>query len=333
VIKNKMEALVGDYLNKNIYNKSDVLLIPAETVLKTSHISFLISQDITLGAEDVTSVSSIRLMQEAIQETKLAFETIKLTKAIPLNEIKTKITPFIAQCSLNPNVLSLVSSLETKDEYTYKHSFAVAVISTMIGGWMGLDEETLEDLMISAFLHDVGKLQIPEALLNKTEPLTKEEFLELKRHPEYGYQMICRSEGVSEKLALAALQHHEREDGSGYPAGLKGSELGLLTKIVAVSDVFHAMISKRSYKEALSLFDVMRELASGAYGLYDPMVVRCFISKLMNALIGSKVLLSDGEVAKIILINAHDLLNPLVKKKQKIIDLSKEKELEIIKHI
>lgn len=328
-----MKALVGNYLNKNIYNKLDVLLIPANTVLKNSHITLLISQNIALGIEDVNSVSSIRLMKEAIQETKLAFETIKLNKAIPLSDIKKRITPLIAQLSLNPDLLSLISLMETKDEYTYKHSFAVAVISTMIGGWMGLDEEALEDLMISAFLHDVGKLQIPETLLNKTVPLTKDEFLELKRHPEYGYEMICRSTGVSERLALAALQHHEREDGSGYPAGLKGSELGIGAKIVAVSDVFHAMISKRSYKEALPLFQVMRELAAGAYELYDPKVIHCFISKLMNALIGSRVLLSSGEEAKVILINIHDLLHPLVKKKQKFIDLSKEKGLEIVKHL
>ena len=327
-----MNALVGYCLNKNIYNKLEVLLIPTNTVLKSSHISLLISQNITLGAEDVNSISSIRLMEEAIKESKLAFETIKLNKAIPLNDIKTKITPIIAQFSLNPDLLTIISSLETKDEYTYKHSFAVAVISTMIGSWMELSKEELEDLMISAFLHDVGKLLISEAVLNKTVPLTKEEFLELKKHPEYGYQMICSSNGVSEKLALAALQHHEREDGSGYPSGLKGSELGISSKIVAVSDVFHAMISKRSYKVGFPLFQVMRELAEGAYGLYDPRVAHCLIRKIMNALIGNKVLLSNGEEATVILINIHDLLHPLVKNEHHFIDLSKEKGLEIIKH-
>jgi HD-GYP domain-containing protein (c-di-GMP phosphodiesterase class II) len=92
------------------------------------------------------------------------------------------------------------------------------------------------------------------------------------------------------------------------------------------------MISKRSYKEALLLFHVLRELDAGTYGLYDPRVVHCLISKIMSALIGSKVLLSNGEAATVILINIHDLLHPMVKKKQQYIDLSKEKELEIVKH-
>jgi HD-GYP domain-containing protein (c-di-GMP phosphodiesterase class II) len=327
-----MKGWIGYYLNKNIYNKMDVLLIPANTVLKPSHITLLTSQEIFLNQEDVSSGTSVRLMKEAIKETKKAFETIKLKKAIPFDSIKTNIIPIVAQFSINPNVFSIISSMETKDEYTYKHSFAVAVISTIIGSWLDLATDEIDDLMISAFLHDVGKLQISEAVLNKSQPLTKEEFLELKKHPEYGYKMIIQTAGISQKQAFAALQHHEREDGSGYPSGLKGSEMGILSKIVAVADVFHAMISKRSYKEALPLFQVLRELYKGSYGLYDPKVVHCLISKIMNALIGSKVLLSNGDVATVILINIHDLMHPLVKKKQQFIDLSKEKELEIVKH-
>jgi HD-GYP domain-containing protein (c-di-GMP phosphodiesterase class II) len=186
--------------------------------------------------------------------------------------------------------------------------------------------------MISAFLHDVGKLQIPDSILSKKLPLTKEEFLEMKKHTEYGYKMICQTDGISQKQAFVALQHHEREDGSGYPTGLKGYEIGILSKIVAVADVFHAMISKRSYREALPLFQVLRELYAGAYGLYDPRVIHCMISKMMNALIGNRVLLSNGEVARVIMINIHDLMHPLVKKEQQFIDLSKEKGLEIVKH-
>jgi HD-GYP domain-containing protein (c-di-GMP phosphodiesterase class II) len=332
VVESQMKRWIGYYLNNNIYNKLDVLLIPANTVLKLSHITLLISQEIYLNQEDVSSATSVRLMNEAIKETKKAFETIKQKKAIPFESIKANIIPIVAQFSIDPNVFSIITSMETKDEYTYKHSFAVAVISTIIGGWMELDLVEIEDLMISAFLHDVGKLQIPDAVLNKTQPLTKEEFLELKNHPEYGYNMISQTAGISQKQAFVALQHHEREDGSGYPYGLKGSEMGILSKIVAVADVFHAMISKRAYKEALPLFQVLRELDAGAYGLYDPRVVHCFISKIMNALIGSKVLLSNGDSVTVILINIHDRLHPLVKKEQQFIDLSKEKGIEIVKH-
>ncbi|QGQ99855.1 HD-GYP domain-containing protein [Paenibacillus psychroresistens] len=332
MVEKQMEGWIGYHINKNIYNKLDVLLIPANTVLKLSHINLLISLEIYLDQEDVSSATSVRLMKEAIKETKKAFETIKLKKAIPFESIKANIIPIIAEFSINPNVFSIISSMEAKDEYTYKHSFAVAVISTIIGGWMELDTVEIEDLMISAFLHDVGKLQIPDAVLNKTQPLTKEEFLELKNHPEYGYNMISQTAGISQNQALVALQHHEREDGSGYPSGLKGCDMGILSKIVAVADVFHAMISKRAYKEALPLFQVLRELDAGAYGLYDPRVVHCLISKIMNALIGSRVLLSSGETVTVILINIHDRMHPLVKKEQQFIDLSKEKGIEIVKH-
>ncbi|MDB5056063.1 MAG: hypothetical protein JWM44_4113 [Bacilli bacterium] len=328
---NNMNTLVGYYLNKNIYNKLNVLLIPANTVLKRTHIALLISQEITLNQEDISSIKSVRLMNEAVKETKKAFNIISLNKVIPLDNIKTKIIPLIAQFSLNPDLLSIFTSMETRDEYTYKHSFAVAVIATLIGHWMDLDEIELGDLTISAFLHDIGKLQISEAVLNKSLPLTKEEFGEVKKHPEYGYKMIRATNGMTKRQALAALQHHEREDGSGYPSGIKGSEMGILSKIVAVADVFHAMISKRSYKDSVPLFQVLRELSAGSYGLYDPRVTHCLISKIMTSLIGNRVLLSSGDEAKVIMINIYDLLHPLVKKKQQFIDLSKEKGLEIVK--
>jgi HD-GYP domain-containing protein (c-di-GMP phosphodiesterase class II) len=137
--RNRMDAWIGYYLNKNIYNKLDVLLIPVNTILTHSHIALLTAQEIFLNHGDVSSATSVRLMKEAIKETKKAFETIKLKKFIPLDNIKTNIIPIIAQVSLNPDLFSIISTLETKDEYTYKHSFAVAVISTIIGMWLDFD--------------------------------------------------------------------------------------------------------------------------------------------------------------------------------------------------
>jgi HD-GYP domain-containing protein (c-di-GMP phosphodiesterase class II) len=317
-----MNHMIGYYLNKNIYNKLDVLLFPVNTVLHQEHITILASQHIKLSEEDISEITSTH---------KKAFYMIKSSNDIPLENIKKKIIPKIREFSLNPDILSIFTALETKDEYTYKHSFSVAVLSTMIGSWMGLQSSEMDELTISAFLHDIGKLRISDDIINKTVSLNKQEFEEIKKHTLYGYELINNTYGTSEKQALAALQHHEREDGSGYPLGIKGNEMGILSKIVAVSDVFHAMLSKRTYKGALPLFQVLRELSLGAYGLYEPTVIHCLIRKIMNTLIGNNVMLSDGDEAKIIIINIHDLIHPMIRKhKGLFIDLSKEKELEIV---
>jgi HD-GYP domain-containing protein (c-di-GMP phosphodiesterase class II) len=147
-------------------------------------------------------------------------------------------------------------------------------------------------ISFALLLHDIGKIKISDDILNKTSSLTSEEYAEMKLHTHFGYEIIHSISGMTEEHALVALQHHEREDGSGYPFGITGNDITSYSKIVAVADVFHTMISERVYKKPTPLYQVLKELDRCAYGSLHPKVVHTFILGIMNKMIGESIILS-----------------------------------------
>ncbi|MEK3792058.1 HD domain-containing phosphohydrolase [Paenibacillus sp. FSL R7-0204] len=135
------------------------------------------------------------------------------------------------ELSKNTELNHIIDRLRQEDDYTYKHSIVVALISGIIGTAIGLLDLELSDLTGAAFLHDIGKTRISKEVLNKPGKLTSDEFNQMKNHTIYGFEII-RSLGIPHRHALVALQHHEREDGSGYPLGIKGSDIAPYSKIV-----------------------------------------------------------------------------------------------------
>lgn len=167
---------------------------------------------------------------------------------------------------------TLAKSLEARDVYTRGHSQRVSEVSLMIGERMGLSVEALEELRVGTILHDIGKIGVPDSILNKPGRLTDEEFGVMKSHPVIGYE-ICRPLGLSEGVLMIIRNHHEKLDGSGYPDGLKGGELPLSLRIVCVADAFDAMSSRRPYRDVMAMSRVLAELSAGAGVQFDPVVV------------------------------------------------------------
>ncbi len=175
-------------------------------------------------------------------------------------------------------VLDLVAALSVHDRTTRGHSERVRAYSRMIGEEMGLSDIELDRLQWAGLLHDVGKLLIPAAILNKPGTLTAEEYEEVCLHPEYGRGMVTPLIPWLGDSARAVWEHHERWDGRGYPAGLAGHDIALAARIVAVADVFDVMTSARSYKTPVSAADARTELARCAGGQFDEAVVRAFLN-------------------------------------------------------
>lgn len=167
---------------------------------------------------------------------------------------------------------SLAKSLEARDTYTRGHSQRVSDLSMLIGEKVGLSAEALEELRVGTILHDIGKIGVPDQILNKPGRLTDEEFEIMKSHPVIGYE-ICQPLMLSEGVLLIIRNHHEKLDGSGYPDGLKGGELPLSLRIVCVADAFDAMSSRRPYRDVMDLHKVLGELARGAGTQFDSVVV------------------------------------------------------------
>jgi hypothetical protein len=175
-------------------------------------------------------------------------------------------------------LLELVADLSVHDRLTRGHSERVRAYSQMIGDELGLTADEIDRLRWAALLHDIGKLEIPFEILNKPDSLTAEEYETIKRHPEIGAQLTAPLAGWLGQSIRAVAEHHERWDGDGYPNGLRGTDISLAARIVAVADAFDVMTSVRSYKKPGTAAEARAELARCAGTQFDANVVRAFLS-------------------------------------------------------
>ncbi|MFE0503066.1 HD-GYP domain-containing protein [Peribacillus butanolivorans] len=268
----------------------------------------------------------------ASEQIKNLFEDIRKEENIQLETvegIKAEIVPIIEEAAKNPDIYYLFEEMQAKNEYTYKHNIGVGIIATYLGKKLGLSKESLSNLTLAAILHDVGKTRIPERLLEKPGKLTATEYDEIKRHTIYGYELLKSIPGIPPSIALTALQHHEREDGQGYPHKLKGSNIYYLSKIVAIADVFHAMSSDRVYHQAMPFYKVIEQMNRDVFGKFNPNMLLVFINQLMGTLVGKEVMLTNQQIGTIIMINPYEPLKVLMKTNSGILDLRLEKELQI----
>jgi len=166
--------------------------------------------------------------------------------------------------------------LDLKDLNTGVHSTRLAEWALHVAGELGLGEGELADIEIAALLHDIGKVGIPDAILNKPAKLTSEEYELMKKHPEYGWAVLRQIPGMK-TASLIILHHHESFDGKGYPAGLKGNEIPIGSRIVSVIDSFDAMVSNRPYRKGMPFEEAERRLVEASGTQFDPDVVRHFL--------------------------------------------------------
>jgi len=208
--------------------------------------------------------------------------TKEIGKLVKGKDLVTNLIDIIAKLTLknyeqfNDMVKIVMKALNEKDPYTQGHSIRVTEYSLKIGEAMGLDKDKMKELELAAVLHDIGKLGIPDKILKKPGRLTKEEFETMRQHSEKGEQML---EGISdlEPYKKYVRAHHERYDGFGYPDGLKGESIPLVSRIIFVADTFDAMTSDRPYRKGLSLEVTMEELIKCSGTQFDPIIVEVFI--------------------------------------------------------
>jgi putative two-component system response regulator len=170
-------------------------------------------------------------------------------------------------------IFSLASAVEAKDAYTAGHIERVSSLAVAIAGHMGFDEATRAQLYRGGILHDIGKIGVPDSILNKAGKLLPEEFAHLRRHPDTG-ERICRSLKTLQPVLDLIRHHHERLDGSGYPDGLAGSDISQPARVLAVCDVYDALTSQRPYRSAMTSCEALEALDRGVRdGHWDTCIV------------------------------------------------------------
>lgn len=179
---------------------------------------------------------------------------------------------FIKQASTTDLVYDLIHQIQTKDQYTEDHCNNTGNLAVQIATIMKLPESIIENILHAGKIHDVGKINIPENILNKPSKLSFEEYELIKQHPKDGHDIVLAATGNSE-LAKIVLDHHERLDGSGYPNKLKGNEISIEARIMAVVDSYDAIISNRPYKRTQTSNEALKDIKSKSGSLYDIDVV------------------------------------------------------------
>jgi putative nucleotidyltransferase with HDIG domain len=223
----------------------------------------------------------------------------------------------------------MLQNMRDYDDLTYAHCMNVALICHVFAGWMHFSPEDVETATLSGMFHDIGKLAIPDHIIKKPDKLTDEEFSIIKQHTIEGYQ-ILQNQDINEHIKNAALMHHERCDGSGYPFGLTGNKIDKFAKLVSIADVYDAMTAARVYRGPLCPFSVIEIFEKEGLQRYESEYILCFLENVVMTYINNRVRLSNGLVGDIVFINRQQFSRPMVKCGDEFFDLSKDKSLSIV---
>ncbi|MBO5246407.1 MAG: HD-GYP domain-containing protein [Eubacterium sp.] len=204
-----------------------------------------------------------------------------------------------------------ISALKTSDEYTFKHSVDVATISMIVAKKMGMTEEEIHEIGITGLLHDVGKTKIPNHILNKPGRLNDDEFQIMQQHSVYGYRIIQNNTELSDDIKLGVLQHHEKIDGKGYPMSVPGNKINPYAKVLAVADIYDALVTERPYKSAFSQREAVEMIMSMTQEL-DLYAMESFLQSMILYPVDTIVELSNGEKARVVQNSPHYILRPTV---------------------
>lgn len=354
------EAKEGMELTKDIYDISGRLLVPFGTILDREIINKLENYDVVvvkviekseidelyLGStkdypnEETTYFGKIKSSPEyvefekqfntSVNDLKIEFNDIVMkNKAIEIDEMLQGVKQIIASNKTKYGLLDILTCMRGYDDLTFAHSMNVSLICSIIADWMGYSDSDKELLMAAGLLHDIGKIKIPREIITKPGRLTEKEYNIVKMHPVLGYEILMNQK-IELRIKNAALCHHERFDGSGYPRKLPGNSIEEISGIVAIADVYDAMTANRVYREGLSPFTVTEFFEENIIH-FDPKILLMFLNKTAQSYVSSTALLSNGEEGKIAMINNHSIGRPVVMCGNKVIDLSKDKSINIVK--
>ncbi|HKL80219.1 MAG TPA: HD-GYP domain-containing protein [Mobilitalea sp.] len=347
------QAIPGMIVAEDVYTKDHHLIIAKDTALSDriiTRLEFYSISDLYVMSEtnlreqetkfiEATYYEKI-LKSEAFQRfnkaylnTVLDFKSsldsiVSEQKEIDTDQLLSDMSKILYQSDSNIALFNMLHCMREHDDTTYIHSLNVSLICNIIGRWLNFTPEDLEVITLCGLLHDIGKLMIPSDIIMKPSKLSKEEFTTIKTHTLRGYN-ILKNKNIDSRIKHAALMHHERCDGSGYPYGFISDQIDSFSKLVAIADVYDAMTCARVYRGPLCPFEVISIFETEGLTKYDPKYIMTFLEGVVQTYINNNVRLSNKQEGEIIMINKFELSRPVVKVGDQFIDLAKHRDLYI----
>ncbi len=262
-------------------------------------------------AEELGRANRIKSQAHALVKTVM--QDVRLGRAVELEQVEPMIESITESVLSNSGALLTLLRIKNKDDYTFLHSVSVGTLMIAFCRSVGMDMETIHLAGLGGILHDTGKALVPDEVLNKPGRLTEEEFDIIKRHPRDGFDILSRTEGISEIPLDITLHHHERVDGSGYPHNLKGDTISTLAKMAAIVDVYDAITADRCYHKGMAPTDALRKIFEWSKYHFDPKLVQAFMRCVGIYPVGTLVLLESGKLGVVIEQHDSNLLTPKIK--------------------
>lgn len=311
----------GMVVGRNIYSSDSRILLSAGVKLNNKYITRLKEigiysvyiNDEIFGEIDFPEIISESTRIKAVKTVKDNFQLIEKERHLNIHQVKDLVDDLIDQITDRSEVLLSLMDVSSYDDYTFAHSLNVSIISLIIGISLMYDKSKLIELGIGALLHDIGKTKIDKKILNKREVLTQEEFQEIKKHPENGFNILRKHKEISLLSSHVAYQHHERWDGTGYPRGICGEDIHEYARIVAAADVYDALMGDRPYRPPFTV-DKAVDTVKNMMGTYlDPQIANIMIANIAVYPVGTLVELSTRDIAVVVMVKKLNPTRPAVR--------------------
>jgi len=324
------ELELGSIIGKSIYTRNGHLLIKKGTVisyeiiskLKKYNISYYhvlenISKNIkkTPLIDDEKMASSISAIQSVFEHV-LDKNHLNTHTTIPKEQmemVKTVIEALMAVIFQSETLLYTVADFLEKDDYTYRHSVNVTVLTILTAKTLNYPEIEIKDIALGALLHDIGKIFVPSDLIKKTTYLSLSEQKIIKEHPELGYQLVKDMPDLTNRVKLIIRYHHEKLDGSGYPHGVFSESIPKYVRIVTICDMYDSMTTDRIYRKKMPIYIALEILMKDCVYTIDPIIYRAMASTICMFPVGQGVLLSDGRIGIVTLYHPRNPTRPTIK--------------------
>jgi len=319
------ELKEGMILGETLYDALGNILLGDGIALKESYIRKIKALNISqiYIKDDVSHVDAVKkgrgkdpyLLETRLEAKKFIDGAMKeyfLNDSIG-EKVSAIVNKLIEELLENDEIVISLGRLRTIDDYTLEHSVNVCIMSLVIGISYEFKHGELMDLGVGAILHDIGKMLVPQEILNKPGALTISEYEIVKKHTTYGYDILKRSEGISEIAAEVALCHHERLDGNGYPLGRKSDQIRIYSKIVAICDVYDALTSNRAYKDGIKPHKALEYICKMVNIQFDNEIVKKLLSCIKIYPVGSLVKLNTNEIGMVVDISKINPSKPVVR--------------------